>query len=103
MLYGPNTNNGSIIFMIECQVDYVMQVLEQMDERDLAWVDVRGDVMDEYNAALQDDLAGVEVWQAGCNGYYRVPSGRIVTQWPHSMSEYHERTQHADLDAFETA
>ncbi len=103
MLYGPNTNNGSIIYMIECQVDYVMQVLEQMDERDLAWVDVRGDVMDEYNAALQDDLAGVEVWQAGCNGYYRVPSGRIVTQWPHSMSEYHARTQHADLDAFETA
>ncbi len=103
MLYGPNTNNGSIIYMIECQVDYVMQVLEQMDERDLAWVDVRGDVMDEYNTALQDDLAGVEVWQAGCNGYYRVPSGRIVTQWPHSMSEYHERTQHAELDAFETA
>ena len=25
MLYGPNTNNGSIIYMIECQVDYVMQ------------------------------------------------------------------------------
>ena len=25
MLYGPNTNNGSIIFMIECQVEYVMR------------------------------------------------------------------------------
>ena len=32
MLYGPNTNNGSIIYMIECQVDYVMQLLDRMDD-----------------------------------------------------------------------
>ena len=103
MLYGPNTNNGSIIYMIECQVDYVMQLLARMDEHDLSWIDVRRDVMDEYNTALQGDLAGVDVWQAGCNTYYRVASGRIVTQWPNSMSEYRARTEQADLDAFETA
>src|SRR6185312_11612203 len=71
MLYGPNTNNGSIIYMIECQVDYVMKMLDAMDDRDLAWIDVKRDVMDEYNVALQRTLDGVEVWQAGCNGYYR--------------------------------
>ena len=27
MLYGPNTNNGSIISMIECQVDYLLRHL----------------------------------------------------------------------------
>ena len=46
-------------------------------------------------------IAGVVVWQAGCNGYYRVPSGRIVTQWPHSMSEYRVRTQRTGTDDFE--
>ncbi len=102
MLYGPNTNNGSIIYMIESQVDYVMKMLAAMDEHDLAWVDVKRDVMDEYNVELQAALDGVEVWQAGCNGYYRV-GGRIVTQWPHSMSEYRSRTDHVDLGAFETA
>jgi hypothetical protein len=30
-----------------------------------------------------------------------VPSGRIVTQWPGSMSEYRARTQQPDPDAFE--
>jgi cation diffusion facilitator CzcD-associated flavoprotein CzcO len=103
MLYGPNTNNGSIIYMIECQVEYVMQLLRRMDDDNLTWIDVRRDVMDDYNAALQDDLAGVDVWQAGCNNYYRAASGRIVTQWPNSMSEYRARTERADLDAFETA
>ena len=31
MLYGPNTNNGSILFMIECQVAYVMRQLARLD------------------------------------------------------------------------
>ena len=26
-----------------------------------------------------------------CNQYYRGPSGRIVTQWPHSMYAYRDR------------
>jgi cation diffusion facilitator CzcD-associated flavoprotein CzcO len=102
MLYGPNTNNGSIIYMIECQVDYIMKMLDTMDEKQLRWVDVKRDVMDEYNDALQHKLDDVEVWQTGVNGYYRV-GGRIVTQWPDSMSAYRARTECPDLDAFETA
>ncbi len=101
MLYGPNTNNGSIIYMIECQVDYVMRQLRRLDDEHLAWLDVRRDVMEEYNVALQRDLDAVQVWQAGCHGYYRGPSGRIVTQWPHTMSEYRARTQRPDPDAYE--
>ncbi len=102
MLYGPNTNNGSIIYMIECQVHYLMEMLDAMDAHDLAWVDVKRDVMDEYNDEIQRALDEVEVWQAGVNGYYRV-GGRIVTQWPGSMSEYRRRTEHPDLTAFDTA
>ena len=102
MLYGPNTNNGSILFMIECQVAYVMRQLARLDRDDLAWIDVRPDVMADYNRALQDDLDHVEVWAASCNNYYRGPSGTIVTQWPHTMSEYETRTGAADDDAYET-
>jgi hypothetical protein len=57
--------------------------------------------MAEYNRALQDDLDHIEVWNASCNNYYRGPSGRIVTQWPHSMSEYEARTSKSDDDAYE--
>lgn len=103
MLYGPNTNNGSILFMIECQVAYVMRQLRRMEEEGLAWMDVRRDVMDRYNEELQRDLDRVEVWQAGCSGYYRAPSGRIVTQWPHTMTEYQRRTERPDPDAYQVA
>ena len=69
---------------------------------DLAWVDVRPDVMARYNDELQHAIAGVDVWQAGCNGYYRTPSGRVVTQWPFSMAEFQRRTAVIDPDAFVT-
>lgn len=101
MLYGPNTNNGSILYMIEHQVAYTMRHLERMRSDGLAWVDVRPEVMDAYNDELQRDLDAVEVWNAGCNGYYRGPTGRIVTQWPHSMTEYEARTTTPDFDAYE--
>ena len=101
MLYGPNTNNGSILFMIECQVSYVLRQLDRMTEEGLAWIDVRPDVMAEYNEELQRDIDKVDVWQAACQGYYRSPSGRIVTQWPHTMAEFRDRTMRPDPDAYD--
>ena len=101
-LYGPNTNNGSILFMLECQVGYITRQLQRMNDERLAAMEVRRITMDDYNHALQQDLDGVEVWNASCNGYYRAPSGRIVTQWPHSMTEYRERTARDDRGAYAT-
>jgi cation diffusion facilitator CzcD-associated flavoprotein CzcO len=103
ILYGPNTNQGSILYMIECQVDYVLRQLQRLRDEGLAWLDVRPDVMERYNADIQRDIAGVEVWQAGCSNYYRSPSGRVVTQWPHSMAEYRERTARPDPEAYAVA
>ena len=103
MLYGPNTNAGSIMYMIECQVDYILRTLHHMERGGLAWVDVRPEVMDAYNEQLQHDIEHVDAWQGGCTTYYRVPSGRIVTQWPHSMARYRALTDNPDpLDDYET-
>jgi cation diffusion facilitator CzcD-associated flavoprotein CzcO len=104
MLYGPNTNNGSILFMLECQADYVVRVLAWMDAERLGWVDVRPEIEARYNEQLQRDLDGVGVWApGGCSNYYRGPSGRIVTQWPHGMVEYRRRTGRLEPGDFLTS
>ena len=101
MLYGPNTNNGSIIWQIECQVDYIVRHLQRMDSEGIAAIEVKPEVMDEYNARLQGDLDAVEVWAASnCHNYYRNAAGRIVTQWPHGMGTYKEWTSRPDADAY---
>lgn len=106
MLYGPNTNQGCILFMIERQVEYVVRQLQRMDSEQLAWIDVREDVMGDFNEQLQKDIKAVAVWQAACGNdfYYRAgASGRLVTQWPLSMDAFTEHTTRADSGAFEAA
>ena len=104
MLYGPNTNNGSIIYMIEAQVEYAVRHLQWMDEQGASRIDVKPEVEAEYNRRLDEDMALVGPWAAGnCHNYYRSASGRIVTQWPHSMSEYRRRTETPDYESFTTA
>ncbi len=103
MLYGPNTNGGnSIILMLEFQVAYLMRLLADVDREGLDWLDVRPDVMDAFNRGLQEELDGIEVLQASCNGYYRAGSGRIVTQWPHNFAEYRSRVDRDGLASFES-
>ena len=105
MLYGPNTNGGnSIMAMIESQMSYVMDVLDVIERSDVAWVDVREEVLAEYDARVQRDLDSIEVWgPGGCNGYYRGPSGRIITQWPHGFGAYTRLLENPDLSSFETS
>jgi len=103
MLYGPNTNNGSILEMIEAQADYALRQIRRIADEKLAWIDVRPEPMERYNQDVQQAIARVAVWQAECNGYYRSPSGRVVTQWPYSMSEFRRRTSAPDAGAYESA
>lgn len=104
MLYGPNTNQGCILFMLERQVDYIVRQLQRMEQEDLAWLDIRPDVMAEFNDMVQTEIKAVDVWQASCGNdfYYRAGhSGRLVTQWPLSMDDFTEQTTREEPDTFE--
>ncbi len=105
MLYGPNTNQGCILFMLERQVDYVMRQIKRMDAEKLAWMDLRPEVQDAFNEKIQRDIDEVEVWQAACGHdfYYRAgPNRRFVTQWPHSMDDFTAAaTTAADAENYE--
>ena len=103
MLYGPNTNGGnSIILMLEFQIEYMLRLVDETKAAGVDWIDVRRDVMDEYNTGLQEELNSVEVWQVGASDYYRTAAGKIVTQWPHCFAVYKERVDADDLSSFET-
>ncbi len=95
MLYGPNTNLGhnSIIFMIECQVGYAVQCIQELQRRHVSWLDVRRDVMDRYNRDLQAALAKT-AWTAGCASWYKTASGKVVNNWSGFTTDYWRRTRH---------
>jgi hypothetical protein len=89
--------------MLEYQADHVLRQIQRIAREGLAWIDVKPEAMDAYNAELQRELAALEMWQGGCTDYYRAPSGRIVTQWPRSMPEMERALAGLDEDAYEVA
>ncbi len=101
MLYGPNTNNGSILEMIEHQTNHVLAHVERIAQEDLAWVDVKPEAQAAYNEKVQAAIAEIPVWNHEVNGYYRSASGRVVTQWPFSMTEFKQMTEKLDPEAYE--
>jgi cation diffusion facilitator CzcD-associated flavoprotein CzcO len=103
MLYGPNTNNGSILRMLEYQVDFVVRFLQLMRTEQVTWIDLRPEAQTHFNRQLQRALDAVGVWRAENDGYYRGHSGRIVTQWPHTMEDYARQLDELSLVAFECA
>ena len=105
MLYGPNTNQGCILYMIEQQVGYIVRQIARANAEQLAFIDVKPEVMQAFNDRIQQEIRGVDVWQAECGGefYYRSASGRFVTQWPNSMDAFREATSRADSEAYVSA
>ena len=102
MMYGPNTNLGhnSIIFMIECQTNYIMDCLRQMDASSLAWIDVKPRVLDVYYEAMRAALAGT-AWAATGKSWYKTADGTITNNWPHTTLRYWWRTRRADLRLYD--
>lgn len=102
VLYGPNTNLGhnSIIFMVEKQMDYVMQAVKRLTGGEPRYLDVRGDVQEAHNAAIQAEL-GDTAWAAGCNSWYKTEDGHIGNNWPGSTRRFAKEMQRFDAEAYE--
>jgi cation diffusion facilitator CzcD-associated flavoprotein CzcO len=91
MLYGPNTNQGanSIIYILEAGARLVASAVSRLARRG-GYVDVRPDVERRFNEQVSAELERT-IWTQ-CDSYYRSPTGRIVTQWPHSELDYARAT-----------
>jgi cation diffusion facilitator CzcD-associated flavoprotein CzcO len=98
MMYGPNTNLGhnSIIFMLECQTRYIVDCVRQLFGRRIDSIDLRADVMESYNAKLQQELSRT-VWSATGKSWYKTSDGKITNNWSGTTARYWWRTRRADL------
>jgi hypothetical protein len=101
ILYGPNTNLGhnSIIAMLECQFDYVLKAVQAAQQKGAA-LDLKPEVLEHYNARLQDELRDSS-FAGNCNSWYKTPDGRITNNWSGSVEEYRQRTAELDLGDYE--
>lgn len=103
MLEGPNTGLGhsSMIYMIESQLNYVLDGLAKLDAYGLDVCEPSEPVVAAYNAGLQARLA-TTVWGSGCSSWYLDDQGRNTTLWPDFTFVFRHRTRHFDLADYVT-
>ncbi|MDE1174816.1 MAG: NAD(P)/FAD-dependent oxidoreductase [Parvibaculaceae bacterium] len=98
LLYGPNTNLGhnSIIFMIECQANYIVQCVRKLKDDDLLYLDVKPEALRASNLSVQNDNEN-SVFNAGCTSWYKTEEGKVTNNWANYTFKYWWRTRRPDF------
>jgi cation diffusion facilitator CzcD-associated flavoprotein CzcO len=99
LLVGPNTGLGhnSIVFMIECQLRYLVDALRAMDTLGLAAIEPTPAAQRRWNAELQRRMRRTVWTTGGCASWYQDDQGRIPTLWPGSTLRFRRATRGVDL------
>ncbi|MDL5157840.1 flavin-containing monooxygenase [Actinomycetospora termitidis] len=105
LLLGPNTGLGhnSVVFMIECQARYVAQAISTVHELGCSGLDVRAEVLQRSNAAVQRRLEKGIWTRGGCTSWYLDAAGVNRTIWPGFTVRYWAETRRfraADFEFF---
>jgi 4-hydroxyacetophenone monooxygenase len=103
LMYGPNTNivvNGSIIYFSELEARYLVESIGMLLAGGHRSMDVRKDVHDAYNEAIDETNANMAWGKSDVSSWYKSASGRVAQNWPYSLLEYWERTRVPDLDDY---
>lgn len=101
LLYGPNTNlaHNSIIYMLEAQFGYIMQIVKLIHDQQLKYIEVKKERSDEYNTNIQKALKG-SIWTIGCNSWYKTASGKNTNNWPGYSFSYKNLVSSLNTDDY---
>lgn len=105
VMTGPNTalgHGGSFITILECQVRYIMDAVATMAEHHLGALEVREDVNDRYNDAVDEAHARMVWTHPAMDNWYRNDAGRVVAVLPWRIIDYWTMTRRIDLADFRT-
>jgi len=101
MLYGPNTNLGhnSIVYMIESQVNYILDALQTHIQNNLSFTDLKAEIQVQFNQEIQERMKST-MWSQGCTSWYQTATGKNTNNWPGFTLEYRQRTRRFDLENY---
>ncbi len=101
-LTGPNTGLGhtSLVFMIESQIQYVLDCLRTMHRHGTTVVDVKPEAQAEFNGAVQQRMKTTVWTTGGCASWYIDANGRNTTLWPTFTFAFRRRTARFEPSAY---
>ncbi|OCW58518.1 hypothetical protein AWJ14_18670 [Hoeflea olei] len=103
VMYGPNTglgHGGSVTFLAECQMNYVVGCLDLMHAEGATRIELREGVQAGYNARMDDELKHFVWSHPSVKSWYRNATGRITINQPWRLVDYWEMTHRPDPTDF---
>jgi hypothetical protein len=102
MLLGPNTGLGhtSVVFMLECQIRYLMSALSYLDSTGTARIEPRPEVQREFVTEMDRRMRPTVWLSGGCASWYLDRTGRNSTIWPGFTWTYQQRLRRFDPSAY---
>ena len=99
VLLGPNTglgHGGSIIPVVERQINYVLLLLEKMFENHSSTIEVRRNIFEDYNEKVDSAHAKMIWTHEGTTNWYRNKRGRVVAITPWRNDDFWRMTRTID-------
>ncbi|USD35665.1 NAD(P)/FAD-dependent oxidoreductase [Ferrimonas sp. SCSIO 43195] len=98
LMLGPNTpiGNFSVIAMSEVQVNYLLQLIQQWQQRRFDAVSARTSAMEAFNQSLKAGMKGT-VWLGGCQSWYLDKDGDPA-MWPFSWQRWVDEMAAPQMD-----
>jgi cyclohexanone monooxygenase len=103
LLVGPNVGLGhnSIVFMIESQINYLVDALRLMKRKRLATIEVKPEVQARFNDWIQRRSQRTVWVSGGCRSYYLHPeTDRNFSIWPSFTFAFRRITRRFDARAY---
>lgn len=96
LIMGPNTGIGhtSALFIIESQMNYILDCLRTLKARNLRSIEVRQEAESAYTRMIHHQMQRT-VWKSGgCHSWYQHQSGRVIAIFPGFSFSYYQLTRH---------
>ncbi|GAF43683.1 flavin-containing monooxygenase [Rhodococcus wratislaviensis] len=105
VMLGPNTGlgAGSIIYMVETQINYIREAIGFIVETS-SEIEAQREAEDDYVASIDLRSEGTVWLNGGCqNWYVHEGSGRLTTLWPDFMSQFRKENGSFSSDGYAIA
>ena len=81
---GPNTGIGhtSALFIIECQMDYIMRAIDEVRSRGGTSIEVTPPAEGDYTRTIHREMEKTVWKKGGCHSWYQSQSGHVIAMYP---------------------
>ncbi|WP_218567866.1 flavin-containing monooxygenase [Pseudomonas cavernicola] len=86
MMYGPNTNAIPLVTYYEAQANFCASLISKAVRKRKQVIEVKEKPFRRFNDRIQQTLSKT-VWASTTN-YFQAGTGKIVSQWPFTPTEY---------------